>query len=102
MTSAARERFGDLQGRIDLRRTVVEMAGLADHLVVLRANSNFSAVPQRVHQLRAGHGSQGIPGSGLGLSITKHLILRHHGSIDVESEPGKGSTFIVRLPKKRA
>jgi len=46
--------------------------------------------------------SQGIPGSGLGLSITKHLVLQHRGSIDVESETGKGSTFIVRLPKKRA
>lgn len=43
--------------------------------------------------------SQDIPGSGLGLAITKHLILQHRGSIDVESEPGKGATFIVRLPK---
>ena len=39
-------------------------------------------------------------GSGLGLSITKHLILQHGGSIDVESERGKGATFIVRLPKR--
>jgi signal transduction histidine kinase len=43
--------------------------------------------------------SQEIPGSGLGLAITKHLILQHGGSIDVESERGKGATFIVRLPK---
>jgi len=42
--------------------------------------------------------SQDIPGSGLGLAITKHLILRQHGSIDVESEAGRGATFIVRLP----
>jgi signal transduction histidine kinase len=44
--------------------------------------------------------SQEIPGSGLGLAITKHLILQHGGSIDVESTPGKGATFIVRLPKR--
>jgi two-component system phosphate regulon sensor histidine kinase PhoR len=44
--------------------------------------------------------SQEIPGSGLGLAITKHLILQHGGSIDVESERGKGATFIVRLPKR--
>jgi two-component system phosphate regulon sensor histidine kinase PhoR len=44
--------------------------------------------------------SQDIPGSGLGLAITKHLILQHGGSIDVESEPGRGATFIVRLPKR--
>jgi len=43
--------------------------------------------------------SQDIPGSGLGLAITKHLLLQQRGSIDVESEPGKGATFIVRLPK---
>ena len=45
--------------------------------------------------------SQDIPGSGLGLAITKHLVLRQRGSIDVESEPGKGATFIVRLPRPR-
>jgi signal transduction histidine kinase len=44
--------------------------------------------------------SQGIAGSGLGLAITKHLVLLHRGSIDVESEPGAGSTFLVRLPRR--
>jgi two-component system phosphate regulon sensor histidine kinase PhoR len=46
--------------------------------------------------------SQEIPGSGLGLAISKHLILQHRGSIDVESEPGNGATFIVRLLKRTA
>ena len=46
--------------------------------------------------------SQEIPGSGLGLAITKHLILQHGGTIDVESKPGEGATFIVRLPKRSA
>jgi len=40
-------------------------------------------------------------GSGLGLAITKHLLLQQRGSIDVESEVGKGATFIVRLPKSQ-
>ncbi len=38
-------------------------------------------------------------GSGLGLAIAKAIVLSHHGSLDVESEVGKGSTFIVTLPK---
>ncbi len=37
-------------------------------------------------------------GTGLGLSICSSIIQRHQGRIEVQSEPGKGSTFIVRLP----
>jgi signal transduction histidine kinase/ligand-binding sensor domain-containing protein/DNA-binding response OmpR family regulator len=37
-------------------------------------------------------------GSGIGLSITKEFVRIHGGSIAVESEPGQGSTFIVKLP----
>jgi len=39
--------------------------------------------------------------SMLGLAITKHLVLHQRGTIDVQSEPGKGATFIVRLPRAR-
>jgi len=37
-------------------------------------------------------------GTGLGLSICYVIISRHKGRIDVESEPGRGTTFTVRLP----
>lgn len=39
-----------------------------------------------------------IPGSGLGLLITKRCVELHGGSIEFVSEPGKGTTFTVRLP----
>lgn len=43
--------------------------------------------------------SRGVTeGSGLGLSIVKAIIERHGGRIEVKSEPGKGSSFIVYLP----
>ena len=41
-------------------------------------------------------------GSGIGLSITQEFVDMHGGSIDVESEPGKGTTFIVCLPLKES
>jgi signal transduction histidine kinase len=37
-------------------------------------------------------------GCGLGLSIVKFIVSAHHGSVRVESQPGRGSTFIISLP----
>jgi len=37
-------------------------------------------------------------GTGLGLSISQDIIKSHNGAIEVESVPGKGTTFIIRLP----
>ncbi len=42
--------------------------------------------------------SRKLGGTGLGLAIVKHIAQLHNGSISVESELGKGSTFTLRLP----
>jgi two-component system phosphate regulon sensor histidine kinase PhoR len=45
--------------------------------------------------------SQEIGGIGLGLAIVKHLARLHAGEISVASNPGKGTTFTIELPKKQ-
>jgi two-component system phosphate regulon sensor histidine kinase PhoR len=37
-------------------------------------------------------------GTGLGLAIVKHVLIRHNARLEIESEPGKGSTFSCRFP----
>lgn len=44
--------------------------------------------------------SRQLGGTGLGLAIVKHVALVHGGSVDLESERGEGSTFIVEIPHK--
>ncbi|MEN6343742.1 MAG: sensor histidine kinase [Armatimonadia bacterium] len=41
----------------------------------------------------------GIPGTGLGLAIVRSILEHHQAQISVDSEPGRGSTFTVRLPR---
>lgn len=54
---------------------------------------------EKFYQADASHASRG---NGLGLAITRHIIELHSGSINVVSEPNKGSEFIVILPKYAA
>jgi signal transduction histidine kinase len=43
-----------------------------------------------------------VPGSGLGLSISKWIVDAHGGSIEVASKLGSGSTFTVHLPSNES
>lgn len=48
-----------------------------------------------------GSRSRDTGGTGLGLSIVKHVVQRHGGELDIQSEPGKGSCFRLLLPAAR-
>lgn len=67
------------------------------------ADTGVGISPEHLnHIFDPGFTTKGVRvGIGLGLSIAYRIIENHHGSIDVESEPGKGTTFTIRLPVTR-
>jgi len=44
------------------------------------------------------HGRNTYEGTGVGLAVCRRIVERHNGSITARSQPGRGATFIVKLP----
>lgn len=61
------------------------------------AQADINRIFDRFYRIRT-ETTQNIAGSGLGLSIVKRIVGLHKGTIHVESEEDKGSTFVVCLP----
>ncbi len=60
--------------------------------------NNIEKIFDRFFQSGNTNNDQLNQGSGIGLSITKEFVQIHHGTIEVESTKGLGSSFIVRIP----
>lgn len=91
----------------DAGGTVKVETSVSDNQVTLAVSDTGIGIPEeslphvydrffRVDKSR----SRQAGGSGLGLSIVKAIVEAHHGSIQAESQPGKGSKFSVVLPLK--
>jgi len=83
------QRRGDGAGEIDVTDTGPGIA--REHL---------SRLTERFYRVD-GSRSRDTGGTGLGLSIVKHVVQRHGGELDIQSEPGKGSTFRILVPAAR-
>jgi len=64
------------------------------------ARVHLSRLTERFYRVDGGR-SRESGGTGLGLAIVKHVMQRHGGELDIDSEPGKGSTFRLVLPSLR-
>lgn len=76
-----------------------------NHIVVQVTDSGIGIPPKDRHRLfesfQRSTNVGTIPGTGLGLFITKMAVELHHGSITFESQENAGTTFIVRLPLRQ-
>ena len=90
-------------GRIELACSVLEdgraLIAVSDTGPGI-AREHLPRLTERFYRVD-GSRSRETGGTGLGLSIVKHVVQRHGGEIDIESEPGKGSTFKLLLPALR-
>lgn len=64
-------------------------------------SDQFTRIFDEFYQLKNSNSGRGNGGSGLGLAICRRLVESMGGTIRVDSEVGKGSTFTVRLPPER-
>ena len=67
---------------------------------VIRVNDTGTGMSETVRQrcLEPFFSTKGERGTGLGLSMVYGIIERHRGQLEVQSSPGQGTTFIIRLP----
>ena len=64
------------------------------------SREHLSRLTERFYRVD-GSRSRDTGGTGLGLSIVKHVVQRHGGEIQIDSEPGKGSSFKLVFPAQR-
>ncbi len=83
----------------------IDLANAADNKIVIKISDNGPGMEQEISQKIFEPFFTTKPvgqGTGLGLSVCRNIIVqKHHGTLEVESAVGKGSTFIITLPVKQ-
>ena len=86
----------------DTHRVSLEIEGADDH-VIFRVTDDGIGMDRETREKAFSlfFSNKGGSGTGLGLFISNKIALAHGGEIKIESEEGKGSRFIVSLPRKK-
>jgi two-component system phosphate regulon sensor histidine kinase PhoR len=85
----------------------VTAKGMGEFLEIAVSDSGVGIAPEELPKIfekfyRVKHPkTRQISGTGLGLSLVKGIVEAHHGTVEVESVPDKGSTFTIRLPMSK-
>jgi signal transduction histidine kinase/pSer/pThr/pTyr-binding forkhead associated (FHA) protein len=76
---------------------------LVKHDTIIKVTDNGSGIDQNsmANLFKLFHSSKGSKGTGLGLAVTKKIVEEHNGTITVQSEPGKGTSFTVTIPVRQ-
>ncbi len=94
------------QGEVWLAARPDTLDGALAWAIVVRDTGRGLSDAQRAHLYepfnRLGAERDNIPGTGIGLTIVRHLVEHMGGRIDVASEPGRGSEFTILLPEAEA
>jgi len=69
-----------------------------DTASIIMKDTGAGIAPENLKKLFTPFFSTKKDGVGLGLSIAQSIVLKHNGTIGVESEPGKGTAFTIQLP----
>ena len=88
-----------IKGTIRINSRIETVVGQTFQVVVI--SDNGSGIPAELHQkvFDPFFTTKDVgKGTGLGLSIVYGIIEKHHGSISLASEAGKGTEFTIRLP----
>lgn len=91
----------DLVARIDGSDTVVSVTDHGPGMDAETARHVFERFYRADVSRTRRASSPGTGGTGLGLAIVEALVTAHHGSVELDSEPGRGTTVTVRLPVGR-
>lgn len=83
-------------------RVEIEAGGnLAGSEVWLRVRDNGPGIaPERLDEIWAPFRTSKANGTGLGLAIVRKIVEAHGGAVEVESAPGRGTSFLVTLPRR--